>query len=103
MRKQGLILLALSGLLALLLAACGDGRVESTVSEAVSKIGEDIGEPVSRVESMLDGDSRLDDWASSDVLDESGWEDGISSGLESGDILDDEGSLAEDSRADGDR
>ena len=39
MRKQGLILLALSGLLALLLAACGDGRVESTVSEAVSKIG----------------------------------------------------------------
>ena len=52
---------------------------------------------------MLDGDSRLDDWASSDVLDESGWEDGMSSGLESGDILDDEGSLAEDSRADGDR
>ena len=103
MRKQGLILLALSGLLALLLAACGDGRVESRVSEAVSKIGEDIGETVSRVESMLDGDSRLDDWASSDVLDESGWEDGMSSGLESGDILDDEGSLAEDSRADGDR
>ncbi len=107
MRKQGLILLALAGLLAVLLAACGDGKVESTVSEAVSKIGEDIGGAVSRAESMLDEGFDRDGsslWEDSSALpDESGWEDGASGGLESGEIFDDEGSLVEESRVTKDR
>lgn len=54
MLKQRLILCALAGALALILAGCGDGKVQSTVSEVVSKIGDDISGTVSRAESMLD-------------------------------------------------
>ena len=54
MLKRRLMLCALAGALALILAGCGNGKVESTVSEVVSKIGEDIGGTVSRVESALD-------------------------------------------------
>lgn len=49
------------------LTGCGDGKVQSTVSEVVSRLGDDVSETVSRVEDALDGDntsSWLDDEAS---------------------------------------
>lgn len=69
MLKRRLILCVLAGALALALTGCGDGKVQSTVSEAVSKIGEDIGETMSRVESGLDGgvNSRTD-WDNSSLV-----------------------------------
>ena len=43
-------------MLAAVCAGCMDGKVESTVSGAASRIGEDMGSTISRVESALDPD-----------------------------------------------
>lgn len=78
-----------------LLTGCGDGKVQSTVSEVVSRLGDDVSETVSRVEDALDGnDSSSRDGAS--TLDET-------SGLVSGGDGNLDSDLADDGVVDGDR
>lgn len=79
------------------LAGCGDGKVQSTVSQVVSRVQEDVGDAVSRAESALDSmvedddasglQSDLGSGVNSDLdsaLD-SGLGDELDSGLNSGD------------------
>lgn len=56
---------------------CADGQVESTVSDVISRIGADMDETISRVESALNPDDELDSALNSD------WDHNNSSGLSS--------------------
>ncbi len=70
MIKKRVLIFCLCGAMSLLLTGCANGRVESTVSQVVSKAGEGLDNAVSHIEdgvdSMLDGDRDLD----------SGWDSG---------------------------
>lgn len=55
MKTKRFFIFAACCLLALTLAGCGNGRVESTVS----RLGDDISNTVSRVESALDPDDNI--------------------------------------------
>ena len=81
MIRKKLLAIVLCAALPFLLAGCGNGKVESTVSEVVSRVGADVSETVSRVESAVESffepaGSRLDEEFSSgnrtDGDDESG-------------------------------
>lgn len=72
-----------------LLTGCGDGKVQSTVSEVVSRLGDDVSETVSRVEDALDGDNS------------SGWDDDSRLDDDSGLVSDEAGNLDSDLADDG--
>ncbi|MCI8385001.1 MAG: hypothetical protein HFE95_00970 [Acutalibacter sp.] len=57
-----------------ILTGCGDGKVQSTVSEVVSRLGDDVSETVSRVEDALDGDDTSRD--DSSILEDASREEG---------------------------
>lgn len=94
MMKKKILALALCAALPFIMAGCGNGKVESTVSQVVSRMGDDISETVSRMESAVESffepeSSRLDEELSSagshvERLDEesglSSEKDGLSSG-----------------------
>lgn len=54
MLKKRILAFCLCLSAAAVLTGCGDGKVQSTVSEVVSRLGDDVSETVSRVESALD-------------------------------------------------
>ena len=93
MLKKRFILFALCAGLAVLLTGCGNGRVESTVSDVISKAGEELDDAVSRVESAVDSMFE-DDSRTEDSRLESGLESGgnLDSDLADDGIVDDEGS-----------
>ena len=70
MMKKKILALVLCAVMPFMLAGCGNGKVESTVSEVASRIGNDVSETVSRVESAVESffepaSSRLDEEFSS--------------------------------------
>ncbi len=93
MLKKRFILFALCAGLAVLLTGCGNGRVESTVSDVISKAGEELDDAVSRVESAVDSmfedDSRTEDSRLDSGLESGG---NLDSDLADDGIVDDEGS-----------
>lgn len=99
MRKT-LFTLLLCAALPFLLAGCGNGKVESTVSNMVSQVGEDIEDTASRVESAVESffepeSSRLDEELSS-AGSSMGEEDSLT-GSDSG-ALDQESSISDKAR-----
>lgn len=100
MIRKKLLALALCAALPFVLAGCGNGKVESTVSEVASRLGNDVSETVSRVESAVESffdmeSSDVDDtlsshgsMAESRLESENSALDGTSSILESGSAVD---------------
>lgn len=77
------------------LTGCGDGKVQSTVSEVVSRLGDDVSETVSRVEDALDGNDNSSRDSASTLEDNSGLVSDGAGNLDS--------DLADDGVVDGDR
>lgn len=87
MMKKKILALALCAALPFIMAGCGNGKVESTVSQVVSRMGDDISETVSRMESAVESffepeSSRLDEELSSagSHVERQDGESGLSSG-----------------------
>lgn len=92
MKTKRFLIFAACCLLSLTLAGCGSGRVESTAS----RLGDDVSNAISRVESALDPDdnassglpdesqqSSMPGYSSSQAGDPDGGDGGLQSGLES--------------------
>lgn len=64
------------------LTGCADGEVQSTVSEVVSRLGEDMNETLSRAESALESMDGIETVSGLDNEDASGMESNLDSGLD---------------------